>query len=54
MFLSLFFRQVTDTVVVSLLLVLKLGELSFIDGFLGFEFFEFRTWLVHTDNLLYF
>ena len=36
----------------ALVLVLPPCELLFGFGFLGFKFFEFRTWLIHADNLL--
>lgn len=38
----------------ALVLVLLPHELLFGFGFLGFKFFEFRAWLVHSDDLLHF
>ena len=38
----------------ALVLVLLPCELLFSFGFLGFKFFEFWTWLIHSDDLLLF
>ena len=38
----------------TLIFVLLPCELLFSFGFLSFKFFEFRTWLIHSDDLLHF